>query len=218
MSDAPLTPHQEDQALAGEYVVGLLALPDRIAAEARIKADPAFADLVANWETRLEDLNDDYDEVQPPNLLPAIEARLFPQAAAVRKSWFTGLMGLGLGTVAALGLAAFLLLSPPSPTMTATLTADASPLRYEAAIAGTELTITRVAGDAANANQVHQLWLIAGDNAPVSLGLITGNTLTIAAPAAAAGFVLAISLEPAGGSTTGAPTGPVLVVGKLAKI
>ena len=47
MTDAPLTPQEEDQALAGEYVTGLLSLAERSAVEARLRRDPAFAALVA---------------------------------------------------------------------------------------------------------------------------------------------------------------------------
>ncbi len=71
---------------------------------------------------------------------------------------------------------------------------------------------------AAPAGQALELWsLQAGAAAPRSLGLIAADRATVVGR----GHVLdgttgfAVSLEPPGGSPTGAPTGPVLFVGKL---
>ena len=83
--------------------------------------------------------------------------------------------------------------------------------------------LTPAAADA-SAGRSPELWLIVGTAAPRSLGLID-----LAAPRAHAipadlrplltrGATLAISLEPAGGSPTGLPTGPVVAAGKLAAI
>ena len=72
---------------------------------------------------------------------------------------------------------------------------------------------------ALTASQVHELWALPGaGRAPVSLGLLPQSgrlerELTAAQrDAIAVAPQLAVSLEPAGGSPTGAPTGPVLVV------
>ena len=78
--DLPLSPLDADDALAAEYVLGVLSLPDRSAVEARLKNDSAFVARVAAWENRLSPLNDDYAEVAAPDLMPRIEARLFPVA------------------------------------------------------------------------------------------------------------------------------------------
>ena len=51
-----------------------------------------------------------------------------------------------------------------------------------------------------------------------SLGLLQDRPLTVAYPVPPAGFVLAVSIEPEGGSPTGAPQGPIVAAGKLAKI
>ncbi|RUV37751.1 anti-sigma factor, partial [Mesorhizobium sp. M7A.F.Ca.MR.148.00.0.0] len=67
-------------------------------------------------------------------------------------------------------------------------------------------------------------WMIEGKNPPVSMGVIpTGATAHIVvSPAAqqklAQGAVLAVSLEPSGGSPTGQPTGPVVAAGDLKSI
>lgn len=208
----------EDEAIAAEYVLGALDLAERSAAEARLKRDQVFAALVNDWQNRLSGLNDDYPEVDAPNLLPQIEARLFPQTGKPRR-WFAWIGGAL--TAAALATAVVLMLlpaPPPAPTMTAELTAEASPLRYEAAIAGDQLILTRTAGTDAEAGKDYELWIIEGDKAPVSLGLLTTASVTIPAPKAAAGYVLAITLEPKGGGPDGKPTGPIVAAGPLKNI
>ena len=224
MTDAPLslTPEEDADLLAAEYVLGVLDLSDRATAEVRLRRDVTFAMRVAAWENRFADLNADFADVPAPDVFARVEARLFPPVLAPRRrGWFAdlfgrGLFGAALGTVAAVGLAAWLLLAPVDPTLRAVLTADASPLRYEAVIAGDEMTLTRIAGDAADASHDHELWIIVGDAAPVSLGLLTGDSITLPTPqGAATGYVLAVTLEQLGGSTTGAPLGPIVAAGAL---
>ena len=219
MTDAhlSLTPEDETDLFAAEYVVGVLDQSDRAVAEARLRRDGDFAARVAAWEDRLAGLNEDYAPAAAADVFARIEARLFPQAAAPQKrGWFSGLFGAALGTAAAVGLAAYLLLAPADPTLRAVMTADASPLRYEAVIAGDEMTLTRVAGAAADATHDHELWMIVGDAAPVSLGVLQGDTVTLPVPqGAATGYVLAVTLEQLGGSATGAPLGPILAAGAL---
>ena len=76
------------------------------------------------------------------------------------------------------------------------------------------------APDAQAAND-YQLWILAGDGTPSSMGLLpqTGEaTLNLDAAAVAAlatGNTLAVSLEPPGGSPQPVPTGPVLYTAPL---
>lgn len=227
MTDA-LAPGDELAALAAEYVLGVLDMAERAVVERRLRTETALAALVAKWEMDFAGMNGGFAEVKPPNLLPAIEERLFGKPATARRSsgasgWLVRFLG-GAGLAGALAILLIALLPPPVPpvhdgaVLTATLAAEGQPLVYNArydAGAG-ELIVARAGGEAAPAGQVHELWLIAGDAAPVSLGLV--DTAEVRRPLAALpeGAVLAISLEPAGGSTTGAPTGPVLVTGVVA--
>jgi anti-sigma-K factor RskA len=74
------------------------------------------------------------------------------------------------------------------------------------------------------ASQDLELWIIVGDKAPRSLGVIdAANPRAYALPDdvradLAAGATLAVSIEPTGGSPTGAPTGAVVASGKLTQI
>ena len=175
---------------------------------ARLRSDN-FAALVNDWQNRLSGLNDDYAEA-PPNLLPQIEARLFPQAPKA-KAWR---LWLG-GALAATAIAAAALFMPPPRRPWWPRCRPKPRLHYVAAIAGDQLTLTRTAGRAASAGKDYELWIIDGDKPPVSLGVLTAASVTIPAPKAAVGFLLAITLEPKGGAPEGKPTGPILAAGPL---
>lgn len=213
MTDAPLTPREADDALAAEYVLGVLALSERAEAEARLKRDAEFAARVTAWETRMAAMNDDFAEAPAPDLLPKIEARIFPQAAAAPRKGFGVTFGwlTGAAVAAALALATFATLAPPRPDLVATLATADNRLAYRVTHFGNSLQVTRVAGVPAVEGQVHELWIIAPGAAPVSLGLLQDRPLVVSYPVPPEGFVFAVSVEPTGGSPTGQPTGPVIL-------
>ena len=212
MTDLPLSVNDADDMLAAEYVLGVLDLPERAAVEARLKRDPAFAARVVAWETRLEGLNDGYAEAPAPDLLPRIEARLFPTPSpppARSLPLLRWLSGMAFGAV--LVILTLATLGPPSMLPVVVLATADNRLAYEVASMGDSLRITRIAGVPAVAGQVHELWVIAPDAAPVSLGLLEEDPLIVGYPTPPAGWVMAVSIEPEGGSPTGLPTGPVIL-------
>jgi anti-sigma-K factor RskA len=81
-----------------------------------------------------------------------------------------------------------------------------------------DVAIDPVRSQDLSAQKSFELWAIAG-GPPKPLGLVSatpGKPLVVPASAVgAAGTVLAVSLEPEGGSPTGLPTGPVLFQGKV---
>ena len=91
---------------------------------------------------------------------------------------------------------------------------DASPsFVMSVDIATRTLSVRRVAADVP-AGKTYQLW-IASDRlgaAPQSLGLVEGQTTQVRSsidPGIVQNAMFGVSLEPAGGSPTGRPTGPV---------
>jgi len=72
--------------------------------------------------------------------------------------------------------------------------------------------------------RVPELWLIPSGGKPLPLGVLTADrTAQIAIPPALAAQarrdgILAVSLEPPGGSPTGQPTGPVIGSGRLTNL
>lgn len=82
---------------------------------------------------------------------------------------------------------------------------------------GRSLVLRPVQPLALEAGRALELWAVPADGAPRSLGLVSaerGATL-VRAGLLQGVAAFAVSLEPAGGSPTGAPTGPILSVGKL---
>jgi anti-sigma-K factor RskA len=83
------------------------------------------------------------------------------------------------------------------------------------------LALAQVSGGPAAAGRVYQLWVLKGGAKPRPIGLLPNASraaLDITeddARALAAADGVAISLEPAGGSPTGLPTGPILFKGSL---
>ena len=210
-----LTPGEETDALAAEYVLGVLALQDRLLVEARIKADAAFAAIVAQWETHFDALNDGYESVPSPDMIDQIEARIFGRKAETKRSWWGFIAGAT--AAAALAIAVIVALPPAGsvgPVLTATLAAQSQPLAFTATYADGALTLARVSGADAQPGRDYELWLIIGDAAPVSLGVIKDATTTRTLANLAPGAVLAISLENEGGSTTGQPA-EVLLAGEV---
>jgi anti-sigma-K factor RskA len=211
MTDAPLSPREADDALAAEYVLGVLDLAERAQVETRLKRDQDFAAIVTDWEVRLAGLNDGFDEAPAPDLLPRIEAQLFPKPTASKPrvglfGWFSGAL-----VAAVLALVTIATLAPPRAELVASLATADNRLAYNVSHFGDTLQVTRVAGVPAVTGQVHELWIIAPGANPVSLGLLQDKPLVITYPTPPAGFTFAVSVEPEGGSPTGQPTGPVIL-------
>jgi anti-sigma-K factor RskA len=218
----------EDGVLAAEYALGLLTEAEARAFEARLATDPGLRAVYASWAEDLAGLADGIAEVQPPLAVrQAIDARLFPQD---RQGWF-GRLGLVSSLAGAL-VAALLVLwvsnqgllrdePVQGPVLQAQIAAPDQSLVVAASFRAADgvLEVAREAG-AALPGRVLELWLIAGDSAPVSLGVLPDTPQArIVVPAALVtaldGAVLAISDEPPGGSPTGAPTGAVLATGEV---
>ncbi|MFD0938704.1 anti-sigma factor domain-containing protein, partial [Methylobacterium trifolii] len=61
-----------------------------------------------------------------------------------------------------------------------------------------------------------ELWYVGADAAPKPIGLVgTAPGRITLPPGASADGVIAVSVEPQGGSPSGLPTGPVIYTGKL---
>lgn len=181
----------------------------------------------------------------PARLWPAVEKRVAligsfgrPALHVVKESvatpeeeppggWRTFALAASLAALVLGGLLVRDRLAPPPAApmepLVAALSADgkAPAFLVSVDVAKRELTIRRVAAEVP-ADKSHQLWLVSDKvegGKPVSLGLVGGaassSALAKYEPVAFEGATYAISLEPRGGSKTGAPTGPVVFSGKL---
>lgn len=211
-------------ALAGEYVLGLLDPVETREIAAALATDPELRKAVAFWEEHLHPLSALATPTEPPpGLWNGIATRLDgapPERHAPqwwnRPSpwrWATG----GLAAVAA-ALLLYIVLSPLSPSYIALLRAPQHEQpSWVATIDRKGLTIRTVIAASPPPDRAFELWVIApGSTSPQALGIIPkdGVLHVRALPSdVRLGATLAISVEPPGGSPAKRPTGPVVFVG-----
>lgn len=229
MSAMPHASHP-GSVLAAEYVLGLLGPIRRAEAEHRLAEDRAFAADVRFWQDHFAGLDGGFEPVTPPAATFArIERRLFPASRAA--GWWNSLSvwrGLAATGFALAALTVTLNLMAPAPVdpqrlatqLVAALEQEGSAVRFLALYDGATGTmrLTALSGEAVPEHD-YELWAIEPDAVPVSMGVIPVGQRSVldVAPAIIADFgegtVLAITLEPLGGSPTGDPTGPVVAQG-----
>lgn len=223
-----------DDAVAAEYVLGLLEGEAQIKAKHRIQTEPAFADMVAEWQEKLSSLNDEFTPVAPPAAtFSQIESRLFEgehSPGTFARLWASATLWRGVAVVALVFVVALVSgqFTPQQQReiqLIAALEPATADHKFIAAFAanGNEIRVEQTAGPEVAKTSDFELWVIAAGNGPISLGVInpTGTAHKVAADIASLlteGATLAISLEPKGGSQTGSPTGPVLAAGKILEL
>lgn len=245
MSDETPIPPGEDapDMSAAELALGLLDGEERAIALRRLLADRAFAAEVETWRAHLAQLFDLWPEVPVSgDVFGRVERSLdWPAATApaapARRRWAWPAM-TGLSSLAAAALLLVLVTRPgpqppaaPKPVTTVPVPATMLVAAVTPSKGGAPMTAVydpaggmRVTAQAmADANRSAELWVIAGDGVPHSLGLLPAGGGRMPVNSAnrarlAAGATLAVSLEPIGGSPTGLPTGPVVATGALSKV
>ncbi len=228
----------EDETRAAEYVLGLLNADEAAAFELLMATDPAARADYARWAEDFAGLTDEIAEAEPPaELLDRIRSAAFGTAALEepapkpvpsppRKSSWMERLGLlpamGGGLVAAMialwAINVYLgpVIDPPATATVQLASADDSLVVEVGYVENSEiLQVTRLAG-AAPEGQVLELWVIQGDSAPVSLGILPDDSGEMVIADYKVGLLrgaqCAISVEPPGGSPTGAPTGDIVAV------
>ena len=213
--------------LAAQYALGTLRGPARVRFERVFRDDRRALEAVRRWEDRLLDLCGAVAPVRPSSAVwRRIQLRLGHSRRA-RTSWQAPTRWAMAAGVAALTAAiVWWTTLAPAPEVIATIAdqQQAQLWRIEALPDRSELLVAALPALPQDAQHAYELWALPpqAGGAPVSLGLMpqTGSRelrLTDAQRAALAGATqVAISLEPVGGSPTGAPTGPVLFVASVA--
>lgn len=237
------TPEERD-ALAAEFVLGTLADGDRATVAAALAHDTALQAAVYAWQDRLLPMSARTAPVEPaPQCWQRIELAVkdvatrtaagvpAQQRRPLKEAWWrqlAWLQGLSAGAVAvSLMLGVLLLQRPDAPE-------GAAAVRYVAVLQSptdqsngwlVELRTDRLrlvpTGDTGvvPTGSALQFWTkLPGAAGPVSLGLVqVGQTVELPLsqlPGVAPQQLFEITLEPAGGSPLGRPTGPILFVGR----
>ncbi|WEK03682.1 MAG: anti-sigma factor [Candidatus Devosia phytovorans] len=220
-------------ALVAEYVLGLLSTSEHQRIGSLIDNDQTLRAERDFWISRFSALNDEFAETPvPAHLYPLIATRVFGEQP--KSSFWENLLvwrSIAAGALAvAVAAVGFNLLQPApdanalATQLVAALQGEGSNVQFVALYDGEgNVRLTALSGDDVPGSD-YELWAIQGGNAPVSMGVIPVNarsTITLSPEIMAGwgeGSVLAISLEPDGGSPTGAPTGPVVASGTATQI
>jgi anti-sigma-K factor RskA len=225
-------PGQDPDLRAAEFVLGTLEAGERAALAGQAERDPALAERIRAWERRLAPLAQAVPPVAPP---PHIRAALLQSLTGRREGapdtlhrlrrqvrrWQAVAAGSGL---LAAGLALFVAIGPSRGPLR-----EPGEGRYIAVVQGggaLPALIVRVdtrhhtaqvrpVGADAPAGRSLELWYVGAGGAK-PLGLVGAAPSRVdLPPGASPDGVIAVSVEPPGGSPSGQPTGPVIYTGKL---
>ena len=233
-----LTNAQVRQALAAEFVLGTLSTRVRRRFRSLMRYDAGLRALVDDWEQKLDPLGAGLTERHPPaRVWTSIAARIRAERTRTGTSssglrfWRT--LAVALTVVLALGMVyvGTALRDERRPDMMAVLNDEKSEaaLLVSWPLTKTERKFVNVRIVAPKFDPPEgswELWLIPSDrmDRPISAGVIAmtpDQRLEIPAEAAAAlgkAWGFAVSIEPKGGSRTGAPTGPVIFRGPCIRL
>ncbi len=239
------TPDMTDPAIgdpdvvAAEFVLGLLDGDERAAANRRLLSDPVFAAKVEQWRAHFDVLFDSSPAVSAPaNGLSRLMGAM-GQAANDNRPQLRFWQGLAAASTLAAAAMLLMITTQPKPDAPTVATIE-RPTRQ--ALLVTQIAATDGSGpvaavfDPANgalriapatlvdAGHSAELWVIAADGVPHSLGVLApGKPIEVAIKGAnrlrfVAGSVLAVTVEQPGGSPDGTPKGEVVAKGALSVI
>lgn len=219
--------------LAANYVLGTLRGAARRRLETLLPAHPSLRQAVNRWQDALVPLASTVPPVAPTAAVwTRLETRLFG-AAEAPLSWWQRLLpwraATGVATAAALVMGVALSIPPPAQSpvvivMSPNEAAAAGPAllskaKFVASVSadGRALVLKPLDALPLDAGRALELWAVPAQGAPRSLGLVAGDhsTQVLRAKLLKDTAAFAVSVEPTGGSPTGAPTGPIISVGKL---
>ena len=223
--------------LAAEFALGTLPARPRARLARAARADAVVAQAIGEWEQRLAVLAEAVPAINPPpRVWTRIAARLGLQeaaGAAEAGSWWgrlalwRGLTAASFAAALALGIALYgqQPAAPEQPVVAVLAGPDGKPALIASARRADAFLLVKAVGAApVQPGRALELWMLPDGQPPRSLGVLpVGGVVRVplAGPSASALAnipALAVSLEPAGGSPTGLPTGPVLYSGKIERM
>jgi anti-sigma-K factor RskA len=232
--------NDQDHLRYAEYALGVLDADARAAVAQEILVNDEAATAVARWQRQLAPLAEDVGEIAPaPHLWMDIRQTLkldAPMRAPSRPSLWENLrlwqwIGVGASLVAAACLVVLVvapLRQPPagvvaSPLMVSTIKQENGTASWTATMDLTrqEIVVVPASPGSIAQDRSTELWLIPAGQKPIPVGVFAPATVTTLklTPALLAQLgpkaILAVSVEPLGGSPTGQPTGPVVGTGAI---
>ena len=220
-------PPERRRALAADYAIGLMPPTARKRFEHLLQDDAPLRAELARWNTHLSQLTEPLlEQPVPDHVWQAIVARIEPQTLHVpaRRPFWSWVRLSALACSLLIALTVGLLYNRDSVQYKATLLSGTAQPGLSIEAHSDYLAVRPLELAAVDGGRSLELWAIPVEGKPVSLGLIPrdgdgrivlsqSQQQLIRIP-----VVLAVSLEPQGGSPTGQPTGPVLYQGPLASL
>ncbi|MDR3398414.1 MAG: anti-sigma factor [Pandoraea sp.] len=235
--------NHDDELRCAEYALGVLSAAERRELEREAGENPLVQANLHRWQARFAPLAEDAPAVEPPprvwqriQLDLGIPSETRTARPGSSTTWWDNLrlwrwFGLGAGIAAlvllAVNVGSLLPFGQPtavvSPYMVATIARQDGIAHWTATVDTRRASMVVVPADKPiiAAGRATELWLIPPNAKPIPLGVFPADQ-----PASMAlspeilaqmgnNAVLAVSIEPPGGSPTGQPTGPVVATGAI---
>lgn len=231
----PFQVSEEDSALAGEYVLGLLDDQAKVAFEKRLSTEGDLANETAFWQKQFAHLSVEMPrEPHQASQWQHVESRLAPAVSSRGGKpgggwlgWLTGSWALvASGAAVVLGINVYdLQTQAASPRYAAVMKSPDNTSEWLVeATAGGKVRLYQIGElpaieNAKGAGKAYQFWTKPpGAKGPTSLGLVElGKPLELpieALPALVENQLFEVTLEPSTGSPYDRPSGPILFVGQ----
>lgn len=235
--------NQDDDLRCAEYALGVLDTAERLALEQAASDDPQLRTSLDQWQERVAPLTEDVPPLAPPARVwqriqrdlgfasndgakPATPTSLWDNLSLWR--WLG--IGASVATLVLLAVNVNTLNPPRSPAPTlanaylvATLARQDGVAHWTATVdtRRSSMVVVPAVKPTIETGKATELWLIPKDAKPIPLGVFAADqpaSMTLPADILAkidSNAVLAVSIEPPGGSPTGQPTGPVVATGAI---
>jgi anti-sigma-K factor RskA len=226
------------EALAAEYVLGTLGHEERRDVALRREKEPRLDAAIAAWERRLSPLAEVVRPVAPPpNLYNKIRAqiglsshvislRAREQALTHRANRWrgaaVGMTALAASLVGVVGWQEYRRQQMPTQFVAVLQAGEATPAFLLTVDTKTNMFAISAVAAPKKPEKSYQVWAVFDEaEKPKSLGVMSEGDMAMHPMMGGEehdkfmNATFAVSLEPEGGSPTGAPTGPVLFSGKL---
>ncbi len=214
-------------ALCGEYLLGTLRGAARRRFERALRQEPFVASRLASWQNLMIPNPAETQRMQPDRKV----WQRISQDLSLHKyktPWYARIglwRGWALVTTAALAVwvGSSLMVVQPQLVEVSTLSSGegASGVKVSMSPDHQWMEMTPSRPVQASPGQSYEVWLVRKDgSAPLSMAVLAAldGRVEVPEPLRALitrGDTLAVSVEPAGGSPTGAPTGPVILSGRI---
>jgi len=228
------TPFDDDEngLRYAEYVLGVLDPPERAAVERELAGSEEAQRAVAFWQQRLTPMTETLPHITPSaEVWTGIRRALgwdTQAALQARRFWSNARPWQWISLAASIVAIAFAVLLLRGPVresghlMVSTIRQNGvTDWTATVDLDRRQVILVPAATTAIPSGRSTQLWLIPAGQSPISVGVFAPgatnvlplNATLLARIAATA--ILAVSVEPPGGSPTGQPTGPVIATGPL---